>query len=124
MRWLFLLPACGLAGCAPPVAQAAVDFERVTAGRMAGPAQGCIATNSNDTLRAVDSMTLVYGSGSTIYINRLGAICPGLQDLSTIAIDGSNGNYCRGDRIRPLAPGSVIAGPTCNLGQWVPYRSR
>ena len=27
-------------------------------------------------------------------------------------------------RIRPLAPGAVIPGPTCNLGHWVPYRAR
>ena len=124
MRWPLSLLACGLAACAYPLAPSTADVARVTAGRTAGAEQSCVATRSDDTLRAVDSMTLAYGSGATIYLNHLGASCPGLQDLSTIAIDGSTGQYCRGDRIRPLAPGAIIPGPTCNLGQWVPYSSR
>ena len=66
--------------------------------------------------------TLAYGSGATIYINRLGASCPGLRELSTIIAEVHGSEYCRGDRICANEPGSIIPGPTCNLGDWVPYR--
>jgi hypothetical protein len=93
----------------------------VTAGRVAGPPRSCVRSEPNDALRAVNSATLAYGSGSTIYINRLGGSCPGLRELSTIIVDVHGGEYCRGDRIRALEPNSIIPGPTCNLGDWVPY---
>lgn len=123
MRILLPILALGLAGCAQPEVMPGGDLARVTAGRSAGPAQSCVAARTGDTLRAVDSMTLAYGWGATIYINQLGGPCPGLQDLSRITVDSESGQYCRGDRIRPLAPGAIIPGPTCNLGQWVPYRT-
>ena len=41
---------------------------------------------------------------------------------SLIVEGGTGGQYCRGDRVRGLEPGAIIPGPTCNLGDWVPYR--
>jgi hypothetical protein len=74
------------------------------------------------SLHAVDPITITYGSGSTIYVNRLGP-CPGLRELSTIIVtSASSGQYCRGDRIRANEPGSIIPGASCNLGDWIPYR--
>lgn len=124
MRARVLILVLSLAGCAPPIVLPDGDLARVTAGRSAGPAQSCVAMRTDQNLRPVDSMTLAYGSGATIYVNQLGAPCPGLEDLSTIIVDAQSGQYCRGDRIRPLAPGAIIPGPTCNLGDWVPYRAR
>jgi hypothetical protein len=74
-------------------------------------------------LHYVDPQTVAYGYGATIWINHLPGPCPGLEQLSTIIVDARDGTqYCRGNRIRGLEPGSIIAGPTCNLGDWVPYR--
>ncbi|MEO6256493.1 MAG: DUF6491 family protein, partial [Sphingomicrobium sp.] len=121
MRSHLLLVLIALAGCARPATVSGDDFARVIAGRTAGPAQSCVTSLINDGPRAVDSMTLAYGSGRTVYINRLGGSCPGLRDLSTIIIDQGSGRLCRGDRIRAIEPGSIIPGPSCNLGDWVPY---
>ena len=79
---------------------------------------------SNQALRPIDASTLAYGWGSTIYINHLAAKCAGLSDLSTIIVETSSGHYCRGDRLHVLQQGAIIPGPTCSLGDWVPYRSR
>ena len=59
----------------------------------------------------------------TIWIDRLAADCPGLNEANTTIVEaGVGGQYCRGDRVRGLEPGAIIAGPGCNLGDWVPYR--
>lgn len=122
MRTLFLAAGLMVAACAGPAAPPGDASASVTAGRVPGPAQSCISIQPSEGLRAIDSATLAYGSGSTIYLNRLGDRCPGLRDLTTIITEVQGGHYCRGDRIRALEPGSIIPGPTCNLGDWVPYR--
>lgn len=124
MRGHLLILLVGLAGCARPATVSGDDLARLIAGRTAGPERTCVASRTNDSLRAVDSMTIAYGSGTTVYINRLGGSCPGLRDLSTIIVESAGGQFCRGDRIRALEPGAIIPGPPCNLGDWVPYKIR
>ena len=92
--------------------------------RAAGPAQTCIPSHSSEGLHVVDSATLAYGSGKTVYVNRLGTSCPGLRDFSTIIVENASGQYCRNDRIRALEVGAIIPGPSCFLGDWVPYKIR
>ncbi len=116
--FLMLLTA---AACARPSAPAGADLARTVAGRTEGAPQSCVAASSNEAIRPVDSSTLAYGWGSTIYINRLGGACPGITDLSTVFVENSSGHYCRGDRIRGRELGAIIPGPPCNLGNWVPY---
>lgn len=113
--------AFALASCTPsePLATA---FARELAGHVAGPPQSCITTFGNQNLRAIDSTTLAYGSGRTIYVNRLPGACPAISPYNTLIVEAQGGQYCRGDRVRGLEPGGIIPGPTCNLGDWVPYR--
>lgn len=121
MRALMLLSAAGLlASC---TTQQPDGFARDMAGRVAGPPQTCIPTFPNQNLRIVDPQTVAYGWGRTIYINRLAGPCPALSQFNTIIVQAGTGSqYCRGDRVRGLEPGAIIAGPSCNLGDWVPYR--
>lgn len=70
----------------------------------------------------IDSRTIAYGFGRTVYVNHLPAECPGLRPLETMVIEVYGGNYCRGDRFHTVSPGSTIPGPTCLLSDWVPYR--
>jgi len=124
MRAPLLLLLSGLSACTRPATVSGDDFARLTAGRIAGPAQTCVASSSGEGLHAVDSRTVAYGSGRTVYVNRLGASCPGLRDFSTIIVEIGSGQYCRGDRIRALETAAIIPGPTCILGDWVPYKIR
>ena len=115
-----LLTAAGCAPTAPP----GQGLARELAGYTAGAPQACIPTFPSQNLRVIDSSTIVYGYGTTMYVNRLPGPCPALEPLNTLIVDAQAGQYCRGDRVRGLEPGGIIPGPTCNLGDWIPYRKR
>ncbi|HEX3423132.1 MAG TPA: hypothetical protein VHS33_07000 [Sphingomicrobium sp.] len=123
MRELLLIGvALSLLGCSGPVNPPGSDFAQTTAGRVAGPPQSCIPTDRSSGIRALDEQTLAYGGGRTLYINHLGGPCPGVRPLSTLIIEVHGNQYCRGDGVRAREMGSILAGPTCILGDWVPYR--
>jgi hypothetical protein len=122
MRRLLLIGLIGLMGCSRPAVPAGADLAQAIAGRSAGPPQSCVQIESSSNLHAIDEATIGYGSGRTIYVNRLPGGCPGLRDLSTIIIEAHGSEYCRGDRFRSVELGQGIPGPTCILQDWVPYR--
>jgi hypothetical protein len=88
-----------------------------------GPEQSCVATQPARNLQIVDESTLVYGSGSTVYLNHLRAACPGLNPTTTLIFDLHASQYCSGDHFRTIETGSSVPGPVCLLGDWVPYRT-
>src|SRR3954451_20817257 len=110
-----------LASCSRPVVPPASDFAATIEGRTVGPAESCVSPNSASGLRALDPQTLAYGSGRTVYINRLTAPCPGLTPTSTLFVEVRTSEYCHGDRVRGREMGGIIAGPACVLGDWLPY---
>ncbi|HLO20995.1 MAG TPA: hypothetical protein VK192_10955 [Sphingomicrobium sp.] len=124
MRALMLIVATTLiASCSRPVTPPGSSFAEETAGRVAGPAQSCINSHQGVNLRVVDSQTLAFNDGPTIWITHLGAPCPGIQTLSTLIVQPElGGQYCRGDHVRGLEQGAIIPGATCFIGNWVPYR--
>ena len=122
MRRLLLLVLTGLVGCSRPVVPPGADLAQTLAGRVAGRPQSCVPTQSASGLRVIDAATLGYGSGPTIYVNRLDGPCPGVRELSTIIVEVHGSDYCRGDHFRAVEPAASIPGPVCFLGDWVPYR--
>jgi len=123
MRSLMLVAAAiTLLSCSRPAMPPGAALAEAIAGRVAGNPEICVSTFPSENLHALDRATLAYGHGRAIYINRLGGECPGLSPYNTIIIDAEGSQYCRGDRIRGLEPGAIIPGPTCILGDWVPYR--
>ena len=96
-------------------------FQREVAGRTMGKTETCVSTFANENLRVIDRSTVAYGQGRTIYISRLPGACPGIDQLNTLIVETSGGQYCRGDRVRGLEPGAIIPGPSCNLGNWTAY---
>lgn len=124
MRALMLIAAAGLvASCTQPPTPQRAGAADILAGRLAGPPQTCISTNSAENIHALDPQTLAYGYGRTIYVNHLLGPCPAIDVPNTIIVEAATGNqYCRGDRVRGREVGAIIAGPSCNLQDWVPYR--
>ena len=122
-RLVFLL---ALASCSPvaPVPAGGDPFARELAGRISDPAQTCVSTIESQGLRAMDSQTIAYELGRTLWINRLDQACPAISPHNTIVAESHGAQYCRGDRIRGLETGATIPGPTCTLRNWVPYRRR
>jgi hypothetical protein len=125
MRALMLIAAATMvASCTQPATPPGAALAQETAGRAAGPAQSCIPTEPVLGLRVIDSQTIAFGEGKTIYISHLGAPCPGIEPTTTLIVEpGTAGQYCRGDHVRGREMGASIAGPVCILGDWVPYRS-
>lgn len=115
-----------LASCSPvaPVPAGSDPFARELAGRIAGPSQTCVSAVQNEGLRSVDSRTIAYELGRTLWVNRLDQACPAISPHNGIIVDIHLGQYCRGDRIRGFEPGAIIPGPHCTLRDWVPYRRR
>jgi hypothetical protein len=126
MRSLVFISAGALAAasCTRPAEPPGAGLARELAGHVAGPAQTCVSTFPNQNLRVIDPSTLAYGYGRTIYVNRLAAPCPGLEQLNTVIVRTYGSQYCRGDRVQGLEPGAIIPGPQCILGNWTPYRMR
>lgn len=126
MRSMILISAAGaaVASCTPPATpNDTTAFAREIAGRTAGPARSCISTMQSTNLRVINGQTLAYDQGTTLWVNRLPAHCPAIEPLNTVIVEPQLGSqYCRGDHIRGLEPGAIIPGPTCFLGDWVPYR--
>jgi len=127
MRALMILPvaaaALALACTRPAVPQDDASFAREVAGRVAGAPANCIDSHQSSNLRVVDSRTLAYDDGRTLWITRLAAACPGIEAFSTVIVEPQlGGQYCRGDHIRGLEQGAIIPGPTCFIADWAPYR--
>ena len=91
------------------------------AGRTAGAPQRCVLNEQNKSLRAANASTILYGSGQTIWVNRLGGDCPGMDYMDALVVEPTGSQYCRGDRIRPIDPTNPFPGPVCILGDFVPY---
>ena len=111
------------AGCAPagPMAEN-VDVSEVT-GRTAGTPTRCVLIIQGDALRLAEGqrLILIYGRGKTIWVNRLGGSCAGLEHDYSLIVDPIGAHYCRGDRVRSIDPVSRVPGATCFLGDFIPY---
>ena len=86
MRALMILPVAAAAlalGCTrPAVPQDDASFAREVAGRVAGAPANCIDSHQSSNLRVVDSRTLAYDDGRTLWITRLAAACPVSKPLA------------------------------------------
>jgi hypothetical protein len=121
-----ILLAFLVVGCTAPgplsSASSQADLAAELDGRVAGAPESCVSTSASQGLRVVDSRTLVHHSGRTVWVNRLAGDCPGLRPLDTVIVEVRGAQYCRGDRVRGLSPGTTIPGPVCPLGDFIPYR--
>lgn len=91
------------------------------AGRVPGPPRHCVMLNQIDSLRVseTDRHTLIYGNLRTIWANNLGQCRFGNDDILITEPTGSQ--LCRGDIVRSVDRVGHIPGPTCVLGDFVPY---
>jgi hypothetical protein len=92
------------------------------AGRTSGKPQRCVPASHSASLRIADPQTVVYGSGGTIWVNRLASNCLRTGPMDILVVEPIGTQYCRGDRIHSVDPVSKIPGPYCLLGDFVPYR--
>ena len=127
----FVLPFMLVASCAPvdstpkPLTEKqSITLARQLDGKIAGAPQRCISDYSAANLiRVSDDILLYRVSGGLVYKNQLRGGCPGLSRDSDIIVSEQYGTQkCSGDLIRLVDQTSGIPGPTCSLGDFVPYR--
>lgn len=129
MRALPFIPvAAALAGCMtqpPPTrtAEAEAQFQRLTAGRVAGPSLTCLPSYRADNMVRIDEGTVVFKDGDTVYVNRLHGQCDGLNSGFYTLVTRSHGSgLCRGDiaHVTDISTGMVVG--SCAMGEFIPYR--
>lgn len=123
MRPVAVAIALLLGSCAAPQSYADRQGPPIElAGALPGAAQRCLMLNQIDLLRVSqnDPHTLVYGSGRTMWANRLGQCSFGRNDVLVTEPTGSQ--LCGGDIVRSFDRNSRIPGPSCVLSEFVPYR--
>ena len=114
-----------LSACAPPTAMAPnmpPAQSALLAGRVAGPPQHCLPIRTSENLRIDDNdrSLLVYDYGRTIWASRLPGGCSfAPNDIPVFYPTGSSN--CAGDIVRSVDRMSGIPGPSCLLGEFVPY---
>lgn len=122
MRVWIIPVALLLAACAaPPPPEHAMAASEL-AGRSPGAPERCVSLIPADSLRPSDTdrHTLIYGNGATVWANRLGQCAFGNGDV--LVTEPTGPYYCRGDLVRSFDRTSHIPGPTCVLGEFIPYR--
>lgn len=114
------------AGCTTPMPPSeAVPSLHSLEGRVAGSEVQCVRQMPQEALRVIDSGTLSYRVGTTVYRTKVEPACPRLHPQSTIVVDTIGSRYCGGDRIRVVDPGARTPGHSCTIGPFTPYpRSR
>jgi len=116
---LLLLPI--LAGCAAPQPSSSNREPVELAGRTAGAPQHCLPIVRTEAWRISDSNqhVLLYGRGRTIWASNLGPGCG--FSVDDVLVTEPLSRYCRGDIVRSFDNMSRIPGPSCALGDFVPY---
>lgn len=124
-----LIASCAPAGGAEPGAAAltpkqAETLDKQLAGKVPGKPEKCLPTfRTTDTIRISDNILLYRANGNLVYRNDLKGSCPGLARDSDIMVTRQFGSStCSGDFFHLVDRSSGIRGPTCVLGEFVPYR--
>ncbi|MFM6853829.1 MAG: hypothetical protein ACKOUM_07085 [Sphingopyxis sp.] len=129
---------CGaalLSSCAPVATTANADaltpaqlavLDRHLTGKQAGQPISCIPSSmADDVIRVSDTVLLYRASGNLVYKNDIPGGCPGLARGNDIIVSRVHGTGpCRGDIFALVDRTSGIAGPSCVLGQFTPYRTQ
>lgn len=122
MRVLALSAAALLASCSAPQPFAQPRSPVEIAGRAAGAPIHCLPAFDRQQLRVSESdpSTIVYGSGKTIWVSHLGPYCSiSWTDIPVFEVTGAS--YCSGDLVHSIDRTSHMTGPTCVLGDFVPF---
>ncbi len=100
-------------------------LDRHLGGKVAGEPVSCLPSRSaSETIRVSDNVLLYRASGRLVYKNELRGRCPGLARDDDIIVSRVNGpGPCRGDIIHLVDRASGMQGPSCVLGDFVPYRT-
>lgn len=124
MRILLLAPLA-LVACATTAdsrAESDAELAKALAGRVAGAPKQCLDDIQLGSPQFIGDRTLVYRQSERRYwVNTLAYACSGMRSDSTPVFKLFGSQVCRGDTFDMVDRSSGIRGPTCRLGDFVPY---
>ena len=126
-----LLIGAALAGCstappAPPMrtAQAQDQYQRLLAGKVAGPPMSCMSTFRADDMRVIDDSTVIFRqSGNRVVLGHFAGGCNMLGQPGYALVTkqlGSSG-LCHGDIATVVDTHSGFTVGSCVIGDFIPY---
>jgi hypothetical protein len=122
MRNVVIILGLTVASCtAPPPPAASNAPIAQLAGRVAGQPQRCVLTEQGVGLQPVNRNTVTLQSGKTIWVNQMQGTCGGFGLWDVMVTEPVGTQHCAGDLVRSFDPVSKIPGPSCRLGEFVPY---
>ena len=118
-RILYLAVAAAVGSCAPAPQTAVPEVIPQIAGRVAGPPQSCVPIQSSTNMMLENRHAFVYSTGPVVYVSATN--CPAtVDDIPVFHPTGSS--HCRGDIVRMVDRVTQMPGPSCILGDFIPYR--
>ena len=119
-RILCLMAAASfVASCAPAPRTAVPEIIPQIAGRVAGPPQSCVPIQSVSNMLLENEHAFVYSSGPVVWVSATN--CPASRDDIPV-FHPTGSEHCRGDIVRMVDRVTQMPGPSCILGDFVPYR--
>lgn len=126
---LLAVAAAGLASCAtpePPAQRSAKmqeTYDRLTAGKTAGPATDCLPLFRTNDMTVIDEQTLVFRDGRTTWVNHMRGSCSALDRAGYAIVNRTFGSQlCSGEIARVVDTNTGMTVGSCAYGDFVPYR--
>ncbi len=126
-----LLISVGLVACTTTAAQQQpfrsagkqLQFDRMLAGKVAGPPQSCLPHYSSNDMVVIDDSTIAFRDGSRrVYVNHMMGGCSNLGGAyALVTKQFGSANLCRGDIGQVVDLTNHMTVGSCVFGDFIPY---
>jgi hypothetical protein len=126
-----LLIGAALVGCSTTAAQQAQvrspqkqqEYERLVAGKVAGPPQSCLPHYSSNDMVVIDENTIAFRDGTRrVYVNHMQGGCNNLGGTyALVTRQFGNAELCRGDIGQVVDLTNHFTVGSCVFGDFIPY---
>jgi hypothetical protein len=127
-----LLIGAALVGCSTTVAQqqppirsvkAQQEYERLLAGKVAGPPVSCLPSYNQNDMVVVDDHTIAFRNGSSrVYVNHMLGGCTNLGGpYALVTRTFGSAQLCRGDIGQVVDVMNHFTVGSCVFGDFIPY---
>ena len=126
-----LLISVGLVACTTTAAQQQPlrspakqqEFDRLLAGKVAGPPQHCLPTYNQNDMVVIDEQTIAFRQGSSrVYVNHMEGGCSNLGGpYALVTKQFGSAQLCRGDIGQVVDLTNHFTVGSCVFGDFVPY---
>lgn len=132
-RISLLLIGAAITGCSttaqPPAMRSAENqakFERLLAGKVAGPPVSCLPSTRANDMTVIDEDTVLFRQGSSrVYVGHIAGGCNmlGQGGYALVTRQVGSSGLCHGDIATVVDTHSGFTVGSCVIGDFVPYSS-